>query len=111
MKGLWLISLLFSAVLAQAQECGLYQVEDFGDRISYTLIDFQTHKPQTKVFHIVNSGRSPVSAMVNGLCYCVDGHITPDPNYPGDDFYKLITVVHLLRGPFQDCGPTAQPEN
>src|SRR5262249_36858138 len=108
MKWLWLISLLFSAVLAQAEECGLFSVEDFGDRISYTIIDFQTQKPRTKVFHIVNTTKGPVSSMVNGLCYCVDGNITSDPSYPGDEFYKLITVTRVMTAPYQGCGPQAQ---
>jgi hypothetical protein len=98
-----LLSLSFSS--AWAEQCGLFQINDYGDRISYTLVDFSRMAPRILNYRIVNDDSPLVRGMVNGLCYCVDGTETVDPQFNGDLMYRLLRVGTVNSGPTQDCTP------
>lgn len=96
--------LLAFGVQAGAESCGYYQVEDFGDRTIFTLIDFTSSPNVALNFDITNPSSTVVSGMVAGRCYCVDGVTQPDNNHPGDIMYWLLEVTSVTRGPFSGCG-------
>jgi hypothetical protein len=99
----WLLALLFSAALpAQAAVCGLYQVEDFGDRVLYTIT--RISEVQT-LFTITNPGTPLVKDMVRGMCYCAEGVVLQDPEFEGDENYQLLTVESLEGAPYMGCMP------
>ena len=98
-----LLSFSFSA--SAAEVCGLFQINDYGDRISYTLVDFARMAPQILNYRIINDDSSTVRGMVNGLCYCVEGSETADPQFNGDLMYRLLRVTAVNSGPTQDCSP------
>ena len=90
-----------------AATCGLYQAEEFTDRVLYTLTDFETKskltRPQTQ-FTITNSDTVLVRNMIRGKCYCVDGPVSPDPEFSDDENYQLI-VIEKIVSEFSGCFP------
>src|SRR5665213_497092 len=99
------LCLVFFGSGAWAEECGLYQVEDYGERIAFTIADFNSAQPQTVNYKITNQDSPVISSMVNGLCYCVEGQVTQDPNYSNDTSYQLLSVERVNSGPSSGCGP------
>lgn len=97
-----LASILIFGVSAHAAVCGLYQVEDFGDRITYTLTRFT---PNQTVFNITNPGNPLVKNMIQGVCYCAEGIVQQDPEFYGDDFYQLLQITRLEGAPYTGCLP------
>lgn len=97
------------SISARAQVCGLYQVEDFGDRVLYSITRFTLATPITPsiqtVFTLTNPGHPTVRNMIHGMCYCVDGVVRPDPEFEGDDGYQLLTLSHLEGPPYIGCIP------
>jgi hypothetical protein len=99
--------LVFWPVFAQAESCGLFQRQDYGDVVAYTLIDFSSQRPQTLNFTVMNRNSAVVSGMMSGLCYCVDGIVSQDPNYSTDLLYQLIEIKAVVSGPTSGCFPTS----
>ncbi|MGZ3722424.1 MAG: hypothetical protein ACXVA9_05810 [Bdellovibrionales bacterium] len=95
----------FCCASAFAEQCGLYQIEDYGERTAYTIIDFVSMNPQQVSYQITNRDSRVVRSMVNGLCYCVDGAVTPDPLFHGDLLYQLLEVTRVTSGPSSGCAP------
>lgn len=89
-----------------ATVCGLYQVEDFGDRVLYTVTRFNP-PPQNKqtLFTITNPANSAVRNMVRGMCYCVSGVVQPDPEFNGDESYQLLTLESVENHAYSGCWP------
>jgi len=87
--------------------CGLYQVEDFGDRMLYSITTFTgapSKLPQT-LYTITNPATAVVKGMVRGLCYCALGEIRQDPEFEGDRNFLLLTIETLEGPPFSNCLP------
>ena len=103
--GVILVAALTSPV--HAEICGQYQVEDFGDRVVYSIFDFQTFAPLAMLYTITNPTSLAVNSMVNHLCYCVEGGSVIDPQYGGDKMFNTLYVTAVKRGPYSDC--RAQP--
>jgi len=97
---------LFGPLFAHAESCGLFQIQDYGDVVAYTLIDFSSQKPQTLNFRVMNPYSAVVAGMMSGLCYCVDGNISQDPNYSTDLLYQQIEIKTVVSGPSAVCLPT-----
>jgi hypothetical protein len=95
--------LLAYGVHAQADYCGLYQVEDFGDRTIYTLIEFHAYPTITINFNITNPQTDLVRGMVAGRCYCVTGQTSADNDHRGDINYWLLGITAIKSGPTSDC--------
>jgi hypothetical protein len=87
--------------------CGLYQMEDFGDRVLYSITDFRSDKTDQIRYAVQNPGIFAVKGMLHGSCYCVTGEIQPDPEFPGDGSYQLIWIDKLIHGPYPNCVPAA----
>jgi len=109
-----LLSIIFTFLTctqALAEECGLYKVDDFGDRFVNSLLDFETLRPLTVHYFIVNSQSDEVRKMVPRLCYCVKGGTVQNPLYKDDLNYLLLTVDSVTRGPknFAPCVPQPSP--
>jgi len=86
-----------------AEECGLFQIEDFGDRIIYTLTDFESARPLSVVYSITNVASNEVNSMVNRQCYCVEGEVRANPDFNSDPLYKFLQVDRIVRGPTGEC--------
>ena len=100
-----LASLLMTFSLpCSALSCGLYQIEDFGDRMLYSITEFSAHKRQT-IFTITNPADPAVRSMMRGFCYCTQGAVRPDPEFEGDSNYQLLTVTEVAGPPYTDCVP------
>jgi hypothetical protein len=104
-RRLGLMLLIFSAHFASAEICGLYQFNDYGDRTALTISDFTNMSPQTVNFQISNTESPLVQGLVSGLCYCVEGDVSADPNYPGDYLYKILAVKKVIGSPRTNCHP------
>lgn len=104
MKHLVLLLTLISQPCLAAV-CGLYQIEDFGDRVLYTLTDFRSEYPRQNVYTIQNPASDVVKIMVRGICYCVDGREQADPEYEGDRSFRVLFVDAMTGIPYQNCGP------
>ena len=102
MRILWFIPLLLISVVAAAEnteQCGLYQIEDYGDQVVYTLSDFSSQRPMIANYRIKNFESAVVATMIGRLCYCVRGTVTPDPIYPNDPLYKTLEVTRVIEVP------------
>ncbi len=97
-----LIFLIFISLPSAASTCGLFQVEDFGDRILYSLTEIPRSGQQIRNT-IQNPENLAVRSMLRGFCYCVDADATPDPEFGGDPSYQSILVRAVLYGPYRDC--------
>ncbi len=100
--------LMSIAAPCQASVCGLYQTEDFGERVLYTLTRFSgagNGKVKQTVFTITNPANQTVRGMVRGACYCADGIVQQDPEFDGDLSYQLFTLVQLIGPPYAGCIP------
>lgn len=104
------VFLLVLSLQAHAEICGLYQIEDFGDRVFYSLVDFRTFPEQSLIYSITNNNSIPVKTMVNGMCYCLEGEIKLDPAYEADSMYMLLNIQRIDNGPFSPCGPGSPPK-
>ena len=96
------------AIPCQASVCGLYQMEDFGDRVLYTLTHFSglySGKGQQTVFTITNPANPTVRGMVRGACYCATGIVQQDPEFEGDESYQLFSLDDLVGPPYSGCMP------
>ena len=102
MKILWL-ALLCLNFSAQAEVCGIFKVEDFGDQILTSLIDLKSKSPMTLNYSVANPTAPIVQKLVNGLCYCVEGQSAPDPSNPGDNLYQVLTIEGISKGPRPNC--------
>ncbi len=105
-----LLAMLFSlsarAVppILSTEECGLYQAEDFGDTIVYSLIDTLSIPQRTVTFTISNPKSETVAQMLNLRCYCVVGSVRSDPEFR-DSLFKLIRIDRVSSGPYMGCNP------
>lgn len=104
MRLIYILWIFFSAQ-AYGLTCGLYQMEDFGDRILFTLTDFRTDRTNQIRYTIKNPQDFTVRGMIHGSCYCVTGEVQPDPEFPGDNSYQLILVDKMIHGPYPNCVP------
>lgn len=90
-----------------ALTCGLYQVEDFGDRVTYSITraySTGTDWNQT-LYTITNPGTILVRSMVRGSCYCVEGPVQLDPEFDNDVNFQLLTIETVKSHPFSQCLP------
>lgn len=102
MRFLFSFLLIFSWSASAERICGLYQAEDFGDRMIHSLTDFSTFPTLAVVYTITNAGEATVNSMLSGQCYCILGLVTesgPDP------MYQKLAVSNIDFGPFQKCSP------
>ena len=104
MRFLGVFFVLFSFHV-HADICGLYQMEDYGDRVVYSLVNLNPMTRETMNYTITNTGASVVKTMLNGLCYCVRGEDKLDPAYESDPQYMVLEITHLVSGPFTGCMP------
>lgn len=109
MKMLIVITLLLS-LPCRAATCGLFQAEDFGDRILYSIIQLKdpltylrAPSPTQTLFTITNPESAMVKTMIRGFCYCVEGEVTPDPEFEGDHNFKLLTVSVVKKQSTENC--------
>lgn len=105
----WLLSLLLIYVHAAPYSttvCGLYQVEDFGDRITYSVTRFESR--WQSLFTVTNPGDPTVKNMMPGMCYCVEGLVQQDPEFDGDENFQLVTVSRIQSPGYFGCvlGPS-----
>jgi hypothetical protein len=97
------VVLLFFTASLHAETCGLYQIEDFGDRTLYSITDFTSQNGQTVSSSIVNFLSPEVKNMVAGQCYCVEGPSSEDPQYQRDLMFRILRVEVITRGPYTGC--------
>ncbi len=110
---LLLILLTAISIPCQAAVCGLYQIEDFGDRVLYSIVRFTNTQNASSVqtlFTITNPGNPTVRGMVRGVCYCVSGIVQADPEFLGDENYQLLTLARIEDQGYTGCLPTATPD-
>jgi hypothetical protein len=87
--------------------CGLYQIEDFGDREIVSIVDFRTHLGGLNWTYIISNPEDPVvRGMVTSRCYCVEGLATVDPEFAGDILYQRLKIERVFTEPYVGCGPT-----
>lgn len=85
--------------------CGGYQSEDYGDRVIYTLTDFQTNPARPVYYSIQNPGIETSLSLLRGACYCVKGSVKSDFEFTGDTSYRVIQLESLAGGVTFDCWP------
>lgn len=91
--------LLTYSASSQAAICGLYRIEDVRDGLIYSISDLHSHPLRQFHYTISNFRSSIVQQMVNNMCYCVEGDVIPDPEWPDDESFKFITINSVLVGP------------
>jgi len=106
MKWLFVLLIVGSPAFA-APVCGLYQVEDFGDRITYSITRLEA-RWQT-VYTVTNPGFPVVKNMLSGMCYCVEGEVQPDPEFVGDENFQLVTVSRIEAAAYAGCASGNTP--
>lgn len=85
--------------------CGGYQSEDYGDRVIYTLTDFQSNPDRPIYYSIQNPGIETSLSLLRGACYCVKGTVKTDFEFNGDSSYKVIQLESLVGPTTFDCWP------
>jgi hypothetical protein len=104
----FVFTLIFAGPFALAQQtpiCGGYQSEDYGDRVIYTLTDFQTTPGMPIYYAIQNPGVEISLSLLRGACYCVKGDVRTDFEFGGDSSYRIIQLDSLVGTPTFDCWP------
>ncbi|HMN69372.1 MAG TPA: hypothetical protein PKC28_12595 [Bdellovibrionales bacterium] len=98
-------ALLFTLILSSQPQnvCGVFQVEDFGDRRVYSLV--QTDQKYQVQYAVQNPSTPVTDSLVRGLCYCVQGWVFEDPEFPGDAAYRVLQIEKVTDGPFSGCIP------
>lgn len=90
---------LFSFNASAAATCGLYQIEDYGQEVLYSLWTFGPHTTEQQDYTVLNPDSSLVRQMFSGSCYCVDGNISG----------RKIEITQIERGPYYNCVPGGGP--
>lgn len=103
--------LSFTSMANAAAVCGLYQVEDFGDRILFSLIKFLPEVGATKTYTIQNPLDPLVQGMVASQCYCVRGRVSADPDFGRDPMFRRLVVENVTKGPYIGCRPLDADEH
>lgn len=109
MKYLLIFVTTLSPLPCLASVCGLYQVEDFGDRVLYTITHFEptpVNNVSQTVYTITNPTSLVAKSMVRGMCYCVNGSVMQDPEFVGDENFKLLSLESMDGAAYTGCLPT-----
>ena len=100
-----ILALSLPAFAELREVCGAYQMEDYGDRVIYTLTDFSKIPKMPTYYSIQNPAVETSLTLLRGACYCVKGDVRSDFEFLGDPSYKIIQLESLTGPPTFDCWP------